>query len=132
MNVSVPYVQAASSANSVAAHAPSDASRQAPRFAARAWRWIRTHRSPVLHCPATSTAGARPEPGQAKPIPPRPTQPLLAVESDAALTTGLKKPAQIQILNLNFKIWKNPKKFLKILQVATNLMVSNFFKYSFI
>ena len=42
------------------------------------------------------------------------------------------KPAQIQILNLNFKTWKNPKKFLKILQVATNLMVSNFFKYSFI
>ena len=42
------------------------------------------------------------------------------------------KPAQIQILNLNSKKWKNSKKFLKILQVATNLMVSNFFKYSFI
>ena len=42
------------------------------------------------------------------------------------------KPAQIQILNLNSKKWKNPKKILKILQVATNLMMSNFFKYSFI
>ena len=38
------------------------------------------------------------------------------------------KPAQIQILNLNLK----NKKFLKIFQVATNLMVSKFFKYSFI
>jgi len=34
--------------------------------------------------------------------------------------------------NLNFKKWKIYKKFLKILQVATNLIVSNFFKYSFI
>jgi len=42
------------------------------------------------------------------------------------------KPAQIQILNLNSKKWKNPKKILKILQVATNLMMLNFFKYSFI
>ena len=41
---------------------------------------------------------------------------------------GGQKPAQIQILNLNSKKWKNPKKFLKILQVATNLMVSNFFQ----
>ena len=36
------------------------------------------------------------------------------------------KPAQIQNLNLN------SKKFLKILQGATNLMVSNFLKNSFI
>jgi len=40
--------------------------------------------------------------------------------------------AQIQILNLNSKKWKNPQKILKILQVVTNLMMSNFFKYSFI
>ena len=33
--------------------------------------------------------------------------------------------------NFKFKFKKN-KKFLKIFQVATNLMVSNFFKYSFI
>ena len=39
---------------------------------------------------------------------------------------------QIQILNLNSKKWKNPQKILKILQVVTNLMMSNFFKYSFI
>ena len=31
-----------------------------------------------------------------------------------------------------FKKWKIPKKFLKILQGATNLMVSNFLKNSFI
>ena len=31
-----------------------------------------------------------------------------------------------------FKKWKIPKKFLKILQVAMNLMVSNFLKNSFI
>ena len=36
------------------------------------------------------------------------------------------KPVQIQNSNLN------SKKFLKILQVATNLMVPTFFKYSFI
>ena len=42
------------------------------------------------------------------------------------------KSAQIQILNLNSKKWKNPQKILKILQVVTNLMMSNFFKYSFI
>ena len=40
--------------------------------------------------------------------------------------------AQIQILNLNSKKWKNPQKILKILKVVTNLMMSNFFKYSFI
>ena len=38
------------------------------------------------------------------------------------------KPAQIQNLNLNLK----NKKFLKKLQGATNLMVSNFLKNSFI
>ena len=38
------------------------------------------------------------------------------------------KPAQIQNLNLNSK----NKKFLKILKDATNLMVSNFLKNSFI
>src|SRR6185312_1463523 len=42
------------------------------------------------------------------------------------------KPVQIQILNLNSKKWKNSKNILKILQVATNLMMSKFFKYSFI
>ena len=42
------------------------------------------------------------------------------------------KPAQIQNLNLNSKNEKFPKKFLKILQGATNLMVSNFLKNSFI
>ena len=42
------------------------------------------------------------------------------------------KPVQIQNSNLNFKNEKFSKKFLKILQVATNLMVSIFFKYSFI
>ena len=42
------------------------------------------------------------------------------------------KPAQIQNSNLNSKKWKIPKKFLKILQGATNLMVSNFLKNSFI
>ena len=30
------------------------------------------------------------------------------------------------------KKWKNPKKFLKILQGATNLMVLNFLKNSFV
>ena len=38
------------------------------------------------------------------------------------------KPAQIQNSNLNSK----NKKFLKILQGATNIMVSNFLKNSFI
>ena len=42
------------------------------------------------------------------------------------------KPVQIQNLNLNSKKWKILKKFLKILQDATNLMVSNFLKNSFI
>ena len=42
------------------------------------------------------------------------------------------KPAQIQNLNLNSKKWKIPKKFLKILQGATNLIVSNFLKNSFV
>ena len=42
------------------------------------------------------------------------------------------KPAQIQNSNLNSKKWKILKKFLKILQDATNLMVSNFLKNSFI
>ena len=38
------------------------------------------------------------------------------------------QPAKIQILNLNSK----NEKFLKILQGATNLMVSNFLKNSFV
>jgi len=42
---------------------------------------------------------------------------------------GGYKPVQIQNSNLNLK---KMRKFLKILQVATNLMVSNCFKYSFI
>ena len=42
------------------------------------------------------------------------------------------KPVQIQNLNLNLRKLKIPKKFLKILQGATNLMVSNFLKNSFI
>ena len=42
------------------------------------------------------------------------------------------KPAPIQNSNLNSKKWKIPKKFLKILQGATNLMVSNFLKNSFV
>ena len=42
------------------------------------------------------------------------------------------KPAQIQNLNLNSKKWKILKKFLKIFQGATNLMVSNFLKNSYI
>ena len=43
------------------------------------------------------------------------------------------KPAQIQNSNLNSKKKKNSqKKFLKILQGATNLMVSNFLKNSFV
>jgi len=42
------------------------------------------------------------------------------------------KPAQIQNSNLNSKKWKIPKKFLKILQGATNLIVSNFLKNSFV
>ena len=42
------------------------------------------------------------------------------------------KPVQIQNLNLNSKKWKILKKFLKILQGTTNLMVSNFLKNSFI
>jgi len=40
--------------------------------------------------------------------------------------------AKIQNLNLNSKNEKYPKKFLKILQGAMNLMVSNFLKKSFI
>ena len=42
------------------------------------------------------------------------------------------QPAKIQNLNLNSKNEKFLKKFLKILQSATNLMVSNFLKNSFI
>jgi len=42
------------------------------------------------------------------------------------------QPAKIQNLNLNSKNEKFLKKFLKILQVVMNLMVSNFFKNSFI
>ena len=42
------------------------------------------------------------------------------------------KPAQIQNLNLNSKNEKFPKKFLKILQGAMNLIVSNFLKNSLI
>ena len=42
------------------------------------------------------------------------------------------QPAQIQNSNLNSKNKKFSKKFLKILQGATNLMVSNFLKNSFI
>ena len=42
------------------------------------------------------------------------------------------QPAKIQILNLNSKNEKFPKKFLKILQGVMNLMVSNFLKNSFI
>ena len=42
------------------------------------------------------------------------------------------KPVQIQNLNLNSKKWKIPKKFLKILQGATNLMVSIFLQNLFI
>jgi len=42
------------------------------------------------------------------------------------------QPAKIQNLNLNSKNEKFSKKFLKILQVAMNLMVSNFLKNSFI
>jgi len=42
------------------------------------------------------------------------------------------QPVKIQNLNLNSKKLKIPKKFLKILQGATNLMVSNFLKNSFI
>ena len=42
------------------------------------------------------------------------------------------KPAQNQNSNLNSKKEKFPKKILKILQGATNLMVSNFLKNSFI
>ena len=42
------------------------------------------------------------------------------------------KPAQIQNLNLNSKKMKNSQKILKILQGASNLMVSNFLKNSFI
>ena len=42
------------------------------------------------------------------------------------------KPAQIQNSNLNSKNEKFPKKFLKILRGATNLMVSNYLKNSFI
>ena len=42
------------------------------------------------------------------------------------------KPVQIQNSNLNSKNEKFPKNFLKILQGATNLMVSNFLKNSFI
>ena len=49
---------------------------------------------------------------------------------------GLKKPTRTGPdqfrWNLNSEEWKNSKKFLKILQVATNLMVSKFFKYSLI
>ena len=54
--------------------------------------------------------------------------PVKPVRSSRART----KPAQIQNLNLNFKKWKNFKKFLKIIQGATNLMVSNFLKNSFV
>ena len=42
------------------------------------------------------------------------------------------QPAKIQILNLNSKNEKFPKKFLKILQGVMNLMVSNFLKNPFI
>ena len=42
------------------------------------------------------------------------------------------QPAQIQNSNLNSKNKKIPKKFLKILQGATNLMVSNFLKNLFV
>ena len=42
------------------------------------------------------------------------------------------KPAQIQNSNLNLKNEKFLKKILKILQGATNIMVSNFLKKSFI
>ena len=42
------------------------------------------------------------------------------------------QPAKIQILNLNAKNEKFPKKILKILQGVMNLMVSNFLKNSFI
>ena len=42
------------------------------------------------------------------------------------------QPAKIQILNLNSKNEKFPKKILKILQGVMNLMVSNFLKNSFI
>ena len=47
------------------------------------------------------------------------------------VSTGTQ-PAKIQILNLNSKNEKFPKKFLKILQGVMNLMVSNFLKKSFI
>ena len=42
------------------------------------------------------------------------------------------QPAKIQNLNLNSKNKKFPKKILKIIQVAMNLMVSNFLKNLFI
>ena len=54
---------------------------------------------------------------------PNPGQP------DVPVWTGTKL---VQIQNLNSKKWKILKKFLKILQGATNLMVSNFLKNSFI
>ena len=49
--------------------------------------------------------------------------------SGPVLVSAGTQSAKIQTLNLNSK---NPKKFLKILQGAMNLMVSNFLKKSFI
>ena len=42
------------------------------------------------------------------------------------------KPVQIQNSNSNLKKIKNSQKFLRILEGATNLIVSNFLKNSFI
>ena len=57
--------------------------------------------------------------------------PKLSVTGPVPVWSGMK-PVQIQNLNLNSKKWKISKKFLKIFQGATNLMVSNFLKNSFV
>ena len=57
---------------------------------------------------------------------------LTGYRSGPVLVWAGIKLVQIQNSNLNSKKLKIPKKFLKILQGATNLMVSNFLKNSFI
>ena len=71
-------------------------------------------------------------PGFTKPVGTGPAWPVTGYRSRSGSGLGRYQTGPNSKFKFELKKWKIPKKFLKILQGATNLMVSNFLENSFI